>query len=176
MSNVKTTPQALDFYLESADLFINTGIMSRSEVEARHEIMLEEYMKKIQIESRVLGDIAGNHVVPTAIRYQNTLIENVQRLKDIMGQDKFESVAKEQLEMITEISERISAIIGARREMIETRKRVNVIENARDLAIAYCEEVKPFLDKIRYESDKLEMLIDDEIWPLPKYRELLFTR
>lgn len=176
LSNVKTTPQALDFYLESADLFINTGIMSRSEVEARHEIMLEEYMKKIQIESRVLGDIAGNHVVPTAIRYQNTLIENVQRLKDIMGQDKFESVAKEQLEMISEISERISAIIGARREMIETRKRVNVIENARDLAIAYCEEVKPFLDKIRYESDKLEMLIDDEIWPLPKYRELLFTR
>jgi len=176
LSNIKTTPKALDAYLNNLDLFVKAGIMSKTEVEARHDIMLEEYMKKIQIESRVLGDIAGNHVVPTAIRYQNTLIENVQRLKDLMGDDEYKSVAKEQLDMISEISRRISKIIGDKSKMIETRRRVNKIEDSRDLAIAYCDEVKPFLDTIRYESDKLEMLIDDEIWPLPKYRELLFTR
>lgn len=176
LSNIKTTPKALDAYLNNKDLFVKTGVMSETEVEARHEIMLEEYKMKIQIESRVLGDIAGNHVVPTAIRYQNTLIENVQRLKDLMGEKEYKTVAKEQLDMISEISGRISRIISDKQAMIETRKRVNKIENARDLAIAYCDEVKPFLDTIRYESDKLEMLIDDEIWPLPKYRELLFTR
>ncbi|GAB5556499.1 MAG: glutamine synthetase III [Schleiferiaceae bacterium] len=176
LSNIKTTPKALDAYVDNTDLFVKTGVMSETEVEARHEIMLEEYMMKIQIESRVLGDIAGNHVVPTAIRYQNTLIENVQRLKDLMGEKEYKTVAKEQLDMISEISSRISKIISEKQAMIDTRKRVNKIEDARELAIAYCDEVRPFLDSIRYESDKLEMLIDDEIWPLPKYRELLFTR
>ncbi len=176
LSNIKTTPKALDAYLNNKKLFVETGVMSETEVEARHEIMLEEYMMKIQIESRVLGDIAGNHVVPTAIRYQNTLIENVQRLKDLMGEKEYKTVAKEQLDMISEISSRISKIISEKQAMIDTRKRVNKIEDARELAIAYCDEVRPFLDSIRYESDKLEMLIDDEIWPLPKYRELLFTR
>ncbi len=149
--------------------------MSDVEVKARHEIMLEEYLLKIQIESRVLGDIAGNHVVPTAINYQNRLIENVRGLKEVLPTDVYNKVAKEQLDMIKEISERISVIIAEKENMIETRKKCNKIEDTREKAIQYREEVFPFFDKIRYQCDKLEMLIDDEIWPLPKYREMIFA-
>ncbi len=177
LSNVKDTPRALDFYVSSkaVDLFESNGVMNKVEVEARYEIMMEEYRKKIQIESRVLGDIAGNHVVPTAVRYQNTLIENVRGLKEMLDDETFEEVAKEQLEMIKEISKRISVIISEKEAMIEARKKSNKLANPRDQAVAYCDEVKPFFDKIRYQCDKLEMLIDDELWPLPKYRELLFS-
>ncbi|TVQ78010.1 MAG: glutamine synthetase type III, partial [Flavobacteriales bacterium] len=178
LSNIPKTPKALDAYVSKAsiELFERNGVLSRVEAEARHEILLEEYFKKIQIESRVLGDIAGNHVVPTAIAYQNTLIENVRGLKSVLDEPVFKKVAKEQLEMITEISDRISKILGLREEMIEARKKANKIEDMRERAIAYCDEVQPYFDRIRYESDKLELIIDDERWPLPKYRELLFSK
>ncbi len=177
LSNVKTTPQALDFYVtkEALDVFARNGVMNKIEVEARHEIMLEEYQKKIQIESRVLGDLAGNHIVPTAIKYQNRLIENVRGLKEVLDDKVYRKVAKEQLEMIEEISERISIIISEKESMIETRKRLNKLTDMRKMAVGYCEEIVPFLSTIRYQCDKLEMLIDDELWPLPKYRELLFN-
>lgn len=177
LSNAKTTPEALDFYVsdKAIKLFQDTAVMNETEVRARHEIMLEEYHMKLQIESRVLGDIAGNHVVPTAVNYQNRLIRNVRGLKDVLETDVYEKVAREQLDMIKEISERISVIISAKEEMIETRKRVNKIEDAREKAMKYREEVYPFFDRIRYQCDKLEMIIDDEIWPLPKYREMLFA-
>ena len=121
MNNVKTTPHALDFYVtkKALEIFESNGVMNKVEVEARHEIMLEEYQKKIQIESRVLGDIAGNHIVPTAIKYQNRLIENVRGLKEVLDDKVFRKVAKEQLEMIEEISERISVIISEKEAMIE---------------------------------------------------------
>jgi glutamine synthetase len=178
LSNVKASAHAYEFFIEdkTISLFEELGIMSKLEVEARHEIMLEEYFKKIQIESRVLGDIAGNHIVPTAIRYQNLLIENVQRLKDIMDPEVFHQVAGEQLDMIKEISERISTIIKEKSEMIDTRRRINKIQSTQELAVAYCDEVRPFMDRIRYQVDKLELLVDDELWPLPKYREMLFIK
>jgi glutamine synthetase len=178
LNNIPKTPKALDAYVseKSISLFERHGVLSKVEAEARHEILLEEYFKKIQIESRVLGDIAGNHVVPTAISYQNTLIENVRGLKTVLDEPVFKKVAKEQLEMITEISDRISKILALRDAMIEARKKANKIEDMRERAITYCDEVQPFFDKIRYESDKLELIIDDERWPLPKYREMLFSK
>lgn len=178
LSNVPKTPEALDFYVSKSaiDMFKSTGVMNQVEVEARHDIMLEEYQKRIQIESRVLGDLAGNHIVPTAIRYQNTLIDNVQRLKNILDEGTFTNVAKEQLEMIKEISKRISEIISNKEAMIEARRKANALDSTKEMAHAYCNDILPYFDKIRYHVDKLELMIDDEIWPLPKLRELLFTK
>lgn len=177
LNNVKTTPHALDFYVSDSalSLFEENEVLNKIEAEARHEIMLEEYQKKIQIESRVLGDIAGNHIVPTAIAYQNTLIENVRGLKVVLEPDVFDKVAKEQLEMIKEISSRISVIIAEKESMVNTRKELNLLEDMGEMARGYCERIIPFIEKIRYQCDKLEMLVDDELWPLPKYRELLFN-
>jgi glutamine synthetase len=176
LSNVRTSPHALDFYVSDSaiSLFEEIGVMNKVEVIARHEIMLEEYMLKIQIESRVLGDIAGNHIVPTAINYQNKLIQNVRGLKDVLEPDVFKRLAKDQLHMIEAISGYIGTIISEKEAMIEERRNCNTIESARDRAIAYCDNVIPYFEKIRYAADKLEMMIDDELWPLPKYRELLF--
>ena len=178
LNNEPSTPRALDAYVsdQSLKMFEAMGVMSHREAEARHEILLESYFMKIQIESRVLGDLAGNHIVPTAIKYQNTLIDNVQRLKEIMDAETFNSVAKEQLEMIKEISARISKILSSKDAMIKARKAANALEDVREKAIAYYDNVKPFFEVIRYESDKLELMIDDEQWPLPKFREMLFTR
>ena len=178
LTNEPSTPRALDAYVseQSLSLFKHLGVMSNREAEARHEILLESYFMKIQIESRVLGDLAGNHIVPTAIKYQNVLIDNVQRLKDIMDSDTFERVAKEQLEMIKDISARISNILGSKEAMVQERKNANLMDDMRDRAIAYHDNVKPYFEVIRYESDKLELMIDDEQWPLPKFREMLYTR
>ena len=176
-NNVKNTPEALDFYVteKALELFEENNVMNRVEVKARHEIMLEEYQKKIQIESRVLGDIAGNHIVPTAISYQNRLLSNVKSLKQVLDGEAFKNAAGEQLKMIEEISSRISNIVADKEAMIEARKKCNALEEARDRAIAYRNEVFPYLDKIRYQCDKLELMVDDELWPLPKYRELIFS-
>jgi glutamine synthetase len=144
-------------------------------MEARYEIELQEYVKKIQIEGRVLGDIARNHVIPTAIRYQNTLIENVKGLKEIFGKE-FETIGREQIGLIKEISEHIAAINAKVEEMTEERKNANELLEIEKQAEAYCEKVKPYFDVIRYHSDKLELLVDNEIWTLTKYRELLFTK
>ena len=178
LNNEPSTPRALDAYVSDQTLamFEELGVMSKREAEARHEILLESYFMKIQIESRVLGDLAGNHIVPTAIKYQNTLIDNVQRLKDIMDEKTFVAVAKEQLEMIKDISARISKILSSKEEMLQARKAANAMEDVREKAIAYYDNVKPYFEVIRYESDKLELMIDDEQWPMPKFREMLFTR
>jgi glutamine synthetase len=177
LSNFKTTPQALKARAskQAIDLFSEMGIMNHVEVEARYEIELEEYTKKIQIEGRVLGDIARNHVIPTAIRYQNTLIENVRGLKEIFGKD-FEKIAKEQIVLIKEISSHIEGINTKVEEMTEARKKANALTDGAKMADAYCEKVKPYFDIIREHCDKLELLVDDEIWTLTKYRELLFTK
>lgn len=177
LSNHKTTPEALKAKIskKAIALFQEMGVMNHVEVEARYEIELEEYVKKIQIEGRVLGDIASNHVVPTAIKYQNVLIENVRGLKDIFGAT-FESVAKEQIGMIKEISEHIEGINTKVEKMTEERKKANTLTDTEKMAAAYCDKVKPYFEEIRYHADKLEILVDDELWTLTKYRELLFTK
>jgi glutamine synthetase len=177
LSNHKTTPEALKakVSIKAIDLFGEMGVMNHVEVESRYEIELEEYVKKIQIEGRVLGDIARNHVVPTAIRYQNVLIENVKGLKEIFGAS-FEKIAKEQISLIKEISEHIEGINTKVEAMTEERKKANALTNTEKMAAAYCDKVKPYFEEIRYHADKLELLVDDELWTLTKYRELLFTK
>ncbi|MFT7350330.1 MAG: glutamine synthetase [Flavobacterium sp.] len=177
LSNHKTTPKALKAKIsqKALDLFSDLKVMNHVEVEARYEIELEEYTKKIQIEGRVLGDIARNHVIPTAIRYQNTLIENVCGLKEIFGKE-FEKIAKEQIIIIKEISGHIEGINSKVEEMTDARKKANSITHAQEMAESYCDNVKPYFDEIREHCDKLELIVDDEIWTLTKYRELLFTR
>jgi len=176
LSNNKTTPVALKAQIsdKSISLYEEMEVMSKVEVEARHEIELEEYILRIQIEGRVLGDIARNHVIPTAIRYQNTLIENVSGLKNIFGND-YKKQAKEQLDLIEKISEHIAGINSKTDKMIDERKKANKLHGQK-AADAYCNKVKPYFDEIRYHCDKLEMMVDDDLWPLTKYRELLFTK
>ncbi|MEQ6122985.1 glutamine synthetase III [Pseudotenacibaculum sp. MALMAid0570] len=176
LSNNKTTPEALKAKIskKTITLFEEMSVMNHVEIEARHEIELEEYSKRIQIESRVLGDVARNHIIPTAIRYQNTLIENVKGLKEIFSKD-FEKYAKEQIVLIQKISQHIAEINSKIEEMTEERKKANKLQGQKN-ADAYCNKVKPFLEEIRYHVDKLELLVDDNLWPLTKYRELLFTR
>ena len=174
LSNHKTTPEALKENIteKAIALFEEMGVLNRVELMARYEIALEEYVKTLQIESRVLGDIARNHIVPTAVRYQNTLIENVKGLKEIFG-ESYQEVAAEQLELIRHISEHIKVIHSKTDAMIEARKRANHLPNFEEKAHSYCHEVKPFFDEIRYHCDKLEMMVDDELWTLTKYRELM---
>jgi len=177
LSNNKTTPIALRAKVskQTIDLFKEMKVMNKREVEARHEIELEDYSMRIQIEGRILGDIARNHVIPTAIRYQNVLIENVRGLKEIFEQD-FKKHSKEQIGIIEAISGHIEHINADVNKMTDARKKANIIEDAEERALAYCDNVKPFFEEIRYHCDKLELLVDDETWPLTKYRELLFTR
>ncbi|WP_034889999.1 glutamine synthetase III [Gillisia sp. Hel_I_29] len=177
LSNNKTTPIALRAKVskQTIDLYKEMKVMNKREVEARHEIELEDYSMRIQIEGRILGDIARNHVIPTAIRYQNVLIENVRGLKEIFEQD-FKKHSKEQIGIIEAISGHIEHINADVNKMTDARKKANVIEDAEERALAYCDNVKPFFEEIRYHCDKLELLVDDETWPLTKYRELLFTR
>ena len=174
LSNHKTSPEALKENIteKAIALFEEMKVLNRVELMARYEIALEEYVKTVQIESRVLGDIARNHIVPTAVRYQNTLIENVKGLKEIFG-ESYQEVAAEQLELIRHISEHIKVIHSKTDAMIEARKRANHLPNFEEKAYSYCHEVKPFFDEIRYHCDKLEMMVDDELWTLTKYRELM---
>ncbi|MCF8716189.1 glutamine synthetase III [Joostella atrarenae] len=177
LSNSKNTPQALKAVVskKAIDLYEEMGVMNSVEIIARQEIELEEYAHKIQIEGRVLGDIARNHVIPTAIKYQNTLIQNVKGLKEVFGSD-FKKLAPEQIDLIEEISNHISEINSKVKFMIEERKSANKLEKAQLKAEAYCNKVLPYFEQIRYHCDKLELLVDDNIWPLTKYRELLFTK
>ena len=177
LSNNKTAPEALKERIskQTIELFESLDVMNKKEIEARYEIQIEEYTLKVQIESRVLGDLARNHIIPTAVKYQNILIENVKGLKDIYG-NTFKKYAQEQLELIQDISNRIEAINSGVTKMTNERKIANDLQNSVKTAEAYCNKVKPFLEEIRYHCDKLELLIDDELWPLTKYRELLFTK
>ncbi len=175
LNNFKTTPEALDAYSseKAKYVFLNNGIFSKRELDARHEIMLEEYVKKVQIEARVLGYIATNHILPAAINYQNVLIQNVKGLKDL---HLSEYAYKAQLNMVEVISGHIQSINKHVEEMIEARKIANRTEDIHKRALQYCHIIKPYFDKIRYNADKLELIVDDSQWPLPKYRELLFMR
>ena len=177
LSNNKTTPEALKARVskKAIALFEEMNVMSKVEVEARYEIEVEEYIMHIQIEGRVLGDIARNHIVPTAVKYQNVLIENVKGLKEIYGAG-FKKLAKEQLNLIEEISSHIEAINSNVTKMTNERKKANNLNDLDKKSHAYCFNVKPLFDDIRYHCDKLELLVDDELWPLTKYRELLFTK
>jgi glutamine synthetase len=175
LPNVKTTPLALDAMVteKALSLFEKHNIYTHPELEARHEIELEKYIKRVQIEGRVIGDLAGNHILPSAIRYQNVLIANIKGLKDIGAAA---SSYKAQLMVLNEISEHINTVQTLCEEMTEARKEANNLSSSRDKAISYCEKVKPYYDTIRYAVDKLELLVDDSDWELPKYRELLFLR
>ncbi|MEN9963933.1 MAG: hypothetical protein RL582_1028 [Bacteroidota bacterium] len=176
LANIKTTPKALDAYAadKAKKLFEDHSIYNHLELEARHEIMLEEYVKKVQIEARVMGDLATTQILPSAVKYQNKLIENVTGLKQLGLPD---SAYHSQMDILKKISEHVNVISSHVESMINARKTANEIKNNRDKAIAYCEEVKEkHFDTIRYHADKLELMIEDELWPLPKYRELLFLR
>jgi glutamine synthetase len=175
LPNVKTTPLALDAFVtpKSKKIFEKHHIYSNAELEARHEILLENYTKKIQIEARIMGDLASTYVLPAAIKYQNVLIKNIRGLKELaFDENNYAS----QKQIVQKISDHISVISTRVKEMIEARKVANEIENSREKAVAYCDEVKKYFDEIRYHVDKLELLVDDEYWELPKYRELLFLR
>ncbi len=178
LSNIKTTPQALGAFVskQTMELFERNNIMTHREQHARYDIYLETYTKKIQIESRVMADLALNHIIPTAIRYQGSLVQNVKGLKDILSAAEFKKAAQIQLDMISEISEHVNVIKTNVDNMTEARKKANAIGDVKKQAIDYCEKVKAYFDTIRYHVDKLELLVDDESWPLPKYRELLFTK
>ncbi len=177
LSNNKTTPEALKIKIskKTLDLFEEMKVMNKTEVEARYEIEIEEYVMRIQIEGRVLGDIAKNHIVPTAIRYQNMLINNVSGLKNLYEKD-FKKYAKEQMNIIEEISLHIGKINTKVAAMTTERSKANKLDDIEKKATDYCNKVKPLFDEIRNNCDALELLIDDELWPLTKYRELLFIR
>ena len=178
LSNLKSTPEAVRSMIsrKTVKLFADNQVLSKRELEARYEIRLEHYTKKIQIESRVLGDLSTNHIIPIAIRYQNTLVENVKGLKQVLDYQTYGKLSHNQMETITEISEHIDKIKTFVHDMIEARKVANKITDPEEKALTYCNTVFPFFERIRYHVDKLEMLVDDELWPLPKYRELLFVR
>ena len=173
LSNIKSTPKALDVYVseESLELFERLGIYSKRESEARHEILLENFFKKLQIEARVIGDIVNSQIAPACFTYQNELITNVKGLKDLgLSKEAYSS----QLNLVERISKHTNEILEKAEAMRQARKKANTIEDMRDLAIAYDEVVKPYFDEIRYHVNKLEKIVDDSKWPLPKLRELLF--
>ena len=178
LSNIASVPESISRYLteKSREVLIGTGIFTGKELESRVEVEYEKFTKKVQIEARVLGDLAINHIVPTAIKYMTTLLDNVKGLKDVFSDIEFERLAGARKEVIVTISDHISSIKRLVNEMIEERRKANVIEDAYEKAIVYESNVKPFLEEIRTHIDKLELIVDNEIWPLPKYRELLFTR
>ncbi|MBA2746385.1 MAG: glutamine synthetase III [Flavisolibacter sp.] len=176
LENIKTTPLALDAMVtkKALKLFQDNKIYSHAELEARHEIELEKYIKKVQIESRLMAELAHNHVLPAAIRYQNTLLENVRGLREA---GIAEGLCTQRTEMLNKISGHINKVSVLSAEMTEARKKSNHIEDTREKAIAYCGEVKEkYFDELRYHVDKLEQMVDDKEWSLPKYRELVFLR
>jgi len=175
LSNIKTTPKALDVLIteKTEKLFEETRVFSRREAHARHDILLEEFYKKLQIEARVMGELVNNVIIPAAINYQSALVENVKGLKDIGLKADTYAV---QLDIINKLAEHINFIKTNVDQMVEARKKANIIEDTREKAIAYDETVKSFFQPIRYHVDKLEQLVDDRLWPLPKFRELLFIK
>jgi glutamine synthetase len=178
LTNITSVPSALEALEEKRviEMYEKAGVLTHREIESRIEVELEKYTKKIQIEARILGDLAMNHIIPTAISYQTSLLENIKNVKEVFGAEYLETVAEGRLELIKEIGGHISAIKAKVGDMVEARKVANVIESAKEKAVAYEASVRPFLDDIRYHIDKLELIVDNELWPLPKYRELLFVR
>ena len=177
LKNVKSTPYALDFMMEDSvkKLFRNHDVFTDVELEARYEIAQEHYKMKIQIESRCLQDMVLNQIIPAAIEYQHKLLSNVSKMKEVF-EDDFKKHSGTQITMIEEISERISALQSMVEKMRIARKKANKLNSIPDQAKAYCDTVFSFFDEIRYNVDKLEVVVDNELWPVPKYREMLFTR
>lgn len=178
LCNLSSVPESISLYLtkKSREVLVGSGVFTDKELESRVEVEYEKFTKKVQIEARVLGDLAMNHIVPIAIEYMTSLIVNVKGLRDIFNDTEFERLAGARKEVIVTISDHISMIKKLVNEMVEERKKANVIDGEYKKAIAYENKVKPYLDEIRTHIDKLELVVDNEIWPLPKYRELLFTR
>ncbi|MEN8120184.1 MAG: glutamine synthetase III [Bacteroidota bacterium] len=177
LTNIKSAIEAFKAYTSdcNVELFEKNNVLSKRELEARYEVRIENYTKKIQIESRVLGDLAINHIIPTAIKYQTNLVENVRGLKELFDEQEFNQLAGARLQLIKTISTHITSIKAKVKDMVEERKIANKIKDPTEKATSYEQKVKPYLDHIRYCIDKLELIVDDEIWPLPKYRELLFN-
>ena len=173
-----SVPKIFDSYLDtkSVEMFERTGVLNRVELEARNEVKWEMYTKKVQIEARVLGDLAINHVIPVATRYQSILVDNLVKIKSLFDDAKAQKIINQDLQTIETISEHMSVIKEDIERLINARKKANSIDNERDKAIAYHDEVIPLMEVIRYHIDKLELMVDNEMWPLPKYRELLFIR
>ena len=173
-----SVPVIFDNYLkeDSVEMFERTGVLSRKELEARNQVKWETYTKKIQIEARVLGDLAMNHIIPMATKYQTQLIDNVYKLRDLFPADKAAGMSAKNMEIIEDIANRTIFIKEKVDEMIEARKVANKIEDLREKAIAYHDQIVPAMEAIRYHIDKLELVVDDQLWTLPKYRELLFIR
>lgn len=173
-----SVPLLIDAYLkpETVEMFARTGVLSRVELEARNEVKWETYVKKVQIEARVFGDLALNHIIPVATRYENMLLDNVYKIKSLFANGQGDRIASQETAMIEVMSEHMRVIQDKVGEMVEQRKLANQVESMRERAIAYHDNVVPYLEEIRYHIDKLELMVDDEMWPLPKYRELLFIR
>ncbi|MBV2247249.1 MAG: glutamine synthetase III [Lentimicrobium sp.] len=178
LPNLPDTPRALKSLLEPASIkmFESHEVLTSREIHARYEMKLENYISKIQIESRVMGDLAINHIIPTAIKYQNELINNVKGLKEVLDGKTYLTLAKNQMDAIREMSDHINEIRDKVIQMTEARRQANTIEDYPAKALAYRDEVFAFFEQIRYHADKLELMVDNEMWPLPKYRELLFIR
>lgn len=178
LNNIPTTPGALEAMIskKTLNMFESQGILNHREQEARYEIALETYTKKIQIESRIIADMVSNQIIPAALNYQKSLVESVRGMKEILSPAEFKVVAKSQLELIKEISEKVTIIKTEADLMTEERKKANNLDSAKKQAHAYCEKVKPYFESMRYNVDKLEGIVDDATWPLPKYREMLYLR
>jgi len=178
LKGISNVPEAFKVFMseESMKLMHETGVLTEREVEARYEVMNETYIKKLQIEARVIGDLTINHIIPTAIKFQNSLIDNVLGLKEIFGEEEYKVMADRQLYTIRKLSGYIQSLREDFQGIVQARKEANVISSYPEMAAAYAANVQPYIGKIRTTVDKLEMLVDDELWPLPKYREMLFWR
>ena len=178
LSNLRDVPSNMDAFLteKTIALYDRQNVLARRELEGRTGVRLEMYTKKIQIEARVLGDLAVNHILPTALKYQNEMIDNLRGLKEIFDEDEYQELATAHLDRIREVTRHILAVRTKVQEMVEERKKANVVDDIRKKASLYSEKVYPYLDIIRDHIDRLELIVDNEIWPLPKYRELLFVR
>ena len=174
----KSCPKIFERYLDesSIKMFESLGVMTKKELEARNEVKWETYTKKIQIEARLLGDLSMNHIIPVATSYQSALLKNVENMTAIFSAEKAQQLSARNIKLIEEIAERTSAIEKMVEDLVNARKKANKIEDEHQKAIAYHDEVEPKFDEIRYQIDKLELIVDDSLWPLPKYRELLFIR
>ena len=174
-----SVPLQYDAYLkpESIEMFTSTGVLTQKELEARNEVKWEVYIKKVQIEARVLGDLSLNHIIPVAVRYQSVLLDNIAKLKETFGDDpEFRDMSEEPRRLVRKIAGHICAVTKKVDEMVEARKKANRLTDMREKAIAYHDSVAPYLDEIRDHIDDLELMVDNQMWPLPKYRELLFIR
>jgi glutamine synthetase len=173
-----SVPRIYDAYTseQSVKLFTETGVFSPKELIARNEVKWDTYTKKIQIEARVLGDMIISNIIPVATKYQSILLDSVTKMYTVFGKEKADKLSEKTLQSIEQISEHIAVLNNSVEAMVEARKVANRLEKEKDKAVAYHDTVLPFFETIRYHADKLELLIDDEMWPLPKYRELLFVR